>query len=167
MFLAPLPLSQNVYWRLQKKGDWNFSQSRYWWRETTQSVADLREAETPISLRNSTPCRPIGSPFVLFWHIHFWLTDSKIFLQAFFPKFACGAETFGQTRVLIAFWESSDNQFGRPKKRSTQFSKFFWKSAPPLEKFQDPRLNPRVAIWKNFATWNQNWCGVSHEGSTY
>ena len=28
------------------------------------------------------PCRPKGSPFVLFWDIHLWLSDLKIFLRA-------------------------------------------------------------------------------------
>ena len=28
------------------------------------------------------PCWPKGSHFVLFWDIHFWLTDHKIFLKA-------------------------------------------------------------------------------------
>ena len=33
-------------------------------------------------LKDSTTCRSKGSPFVLFWDIHFWLTDPKIFLKA-------------------------------------------------------------------------------------
>ena len=34
------------------------------------------------SLRDSTPCRPKGSPFDTFSEIHFWPTDPKIFLKA-------------------------------------------------------------------------------------
>ena len=33
-------------------------------------------------LRDSTPCGPKRSPFELFFDIHFWLTDPKIFLKA-------------------------------------------------------------------------------------
>ena len=178
MFLAPLPLSQNVYWRLQKKGDWNFSQSRYWWRETTQAVADWIEAEAPISLRNSTPCRPKGSPFVLFWDIHFWLTDLKIFLTAplapIHTNFQRERAPKKRESILIlrgggGFWKK--NQIiGRhnllvdtKKKVDTIFNIFFWKSAPPpreiprsapeltgshLEKFGD--MTPEL-------TWGQPW----------
>ena len=40
--------------------------------------------------------------------------------------------------VFIVVGESSENQFGRPKKRSRKFSKIFRKSAPPpLEKILD------------------------------
>ena len=35
-----------------------------------------------FSLRDSTPADPKGPPFVLFWDIHVWLTDLKIFLLA-------------------------------------------------------------------------------------
>ena len=41
-------------------------------------------------------------------------------------------------------WESSENQFGRPKKRSTKFEIFF-ENPPALEKILDPSL-PRVAV---------------------
>ena len=34
------------------------------------------------SLQGFDPCRPKGSPFVIFWDIHCWLTDSEFFLKA-------------------------------------------------------------------------------------
>ena len=36
----------------------------------------------PPPLRDSTPCRPKGSPFDTFSEIHFWPTDPKFFLKA-------------------------------------------------------------------------------------
>ena len=36
----------------------------------------------PPPLRDSTLCRPKGSPFDTFSEIHFWPTDPKIFLKA-------------------------------------------------------------------------------------
>ena len=53
---------------------------------------------------------------------------------------------FGQYRVFIVVWETSENQFGRPKKRksiwSTKFSNFFWKSAPFPRLWEIPRSAP-------------------------
>ena len=39
-------------------------------------------ADASPPLRDSTPRRPKGSPFVTFSEIHFWPTDPKIFLKA-------------------------------------------------------------------------------------
>ena len=36
-----------------------------------------------LLLRNLTPCRPKGSPFLLFWDIDFLVTDPKMFLKIF------------------------------------------------------------------------------------
>ena len=51
----------------------------------SQTGADLGggggEGGRPL-LRDSTPCRPKGSPFDTFSEIHFWPTDPKIFLKA-------------------------------------------------------------------------------------
>ena len=109
-------------------------------------------------LRNSTPCRPKGSPFVLFWDIHFWLTDPDIFLYYFwggsarrkkrnfwsknfknclkttflacFFKNLPEAQKFGQYRVFVLLWESSENQFVRLRKRSVfkKFSRRKWRN---------------------------------------
>ena len=46
---------------------------------------------------------------------------------------------FGQIRVFILFWESSENQIGRPKKGRQSFKKSFENPPPP------PRENPRSA----------------------
>ena len=104
------------------------------------------------------PADPKGPPFVLFWDIHFWLTDPKTFLKAplapsytnfegsarrkirktrnflveifqkapktsflacFFKSLLAAQKIRSNYRVFIVFWNSSENQFGRPKKRST------------------------------------------------
>ena len=39
-------------------------------------------SRTLFPLRDSTPCRPKGSPFGTFSEIHFWPTDPKFFLKA-------------------------------------------------------------------------------------
>ena len=44
-----------------------------------------------------------------------------------------------QNRVFLVLWESSENQFNRPKKRSTKLSIFF--ENLPFEKILDPPLN--------------------------
>ena len=44
--------------------------------------------------------------------------------------------------VFIMIWESSENQFGLPKKRSKKISNFFLKSGP-LDKFLDSHLLER------------------------
>ena len=49
----------------------------------------------------------------------------KISFLAFFQKFARGAQSLGQYRVFIVIDESSENQFGRPKKISRKISIFF------------------------------------------
>ena len=43
--------------------------------------------------------------------------------------------------ALSMIWDSSENQFGRPIKKSTKLSKFFLKIRPP----PPPRENPRSA----------------------
>ena len=46
------------------------------------SEADLGEeagADASSLLRDSTPYRPKGSPFVLFWDIHFWGRIQRFF----------------------------------------------------------------------------------------
>ena len=143
-----------------------------------QSGADLRGADA-LPLRDSTPCRPKGSPFDTFSATHFWPTDPKIFLKAplapiytnfegecaqkkkrdflskFFEKcpktaFLTSFSTiclrrrkFCQNRGKTVLWESSKNQFGRPKKKVVKFFEFFLKIRPhPLEKILDPPLIP-------------------------
>ena len=45
----------------------------------------------------------------------------------------------GQNRVFILVWESSENQFGRTKKKFDKiFKNCFKVRPPPLEKFLDP-----------------------------
>ena len=47
-------------------------------------------------------------------------------------------------------WESSKNQFGRPKKNGRQnFGKFFENPPPPLEKILDPALIRRIVTLVN------------------
>ena len=64
---------------------------------------------------------------------------------AYFQKIGCGAESLVKLGSLL--WESSENKFGRPKKRST---KFFRKYDPPPQRPpppipHQPRQLPRSA----------------------
>ena len=116
------------------------------------SSSGFRGGATPPSSGIRPPADPKG-PLVLFKDIHFWLTYLKIFLKApiytnfegermpkkrdflveifqeclkcLFSKISPRRRKFCQIRVFIVFWESADNQFGEPKKRSTKLSKFF------------------------------------------
>ena len=114
------------------------------------------------------PADPKGPPFDTFSEIHFWPTDPKIFLKAplapiytnfegerapkkrdFFVKifqklpkngfFDCFFKKVPSKTVL---WESSKNQFGRPKKKKkvVKILENFLKIRPPLEKILDPPL---------------------------
>ena len=134
-------------------------------------------ADFPLPLRDSTPCRPKGSPFDNFSEIHFWPTDPKIFLKASLApiytnfegerkiaksaqfaksakiaqnfaksaqnwlfwlfcqqKFAYGAENFAKIGAKQCFGRARKINLVDLKKRSSKFSKFFWKSAPPSRK---------------------------------
>ena len=63
----------------------------------------------------------------------------KRFLDRFFSIICLPCRKFGQNRVFLVIWESSDNQFGRPNKRSTKFSIYLSKIRPA------PREIPRTA----------------------
>ena len=51
-------------------------------RNVLTTGADLGGGGGRPPLRDSTPCRPKGSPFDTSSEIHFWPTDPKIFLKA-------------------------------------------------------------------------------------
>ena len=118
----------------------------------------------PPPLGDSTPCRPKGPPFDTFSEIHFWPTDPKIFLKfkgdcapkkmrffcqnfsksaqkrlflLVFSKICLRRTKFCKNRGKTVLWESSKNQFGRLKKKSSKFSNY----PPPLEKILDPPLD--------------------------
>ena len=63
---------------------------------------------------------------------------SPLFWPIFFHNFACGAEISAKTGSLFCFG-SSENQFGRPKKMSTNFE-IPPPPPPPPEKILDPPL---------------------------
>ena len=122
-------------------------------------------------LRDSTPCRPKGSPLWYYYEIHFWPTDPKIFLRAplaqiytnfegerapktrrkffkncpktvflnCFSKFCLRRRKFDQNIVFLMLEESSESQFGRPKKKVVKIFEIFLKIRP-LEKILDPPL---------------------------
>ena len=78
-----------------------------------------------------------------FWSKFFKQCLKTPFLACiFFQNFACG--TFfktGSFRVYIVLWESSENQFGRPKKKVDKIFEIFSKiRPPPLKKILDPLL---------------------------
>ena len=85
-------------------------------------MGDRGCGRTP-SFRDLIPCRPNGSPFELYWDIHFWLTDPKIFLMAplapIYTKFKRGA---------------------RVRKKVDKIWNFFEKPPPPFEKILDTTL---------------------------
>ena len=115
------------------------------------------------------PADPKVPPFDTFSEIHFWPTDPKIFqyiltlrgsarqkktrffLSKFFKKCPKTAfltvfskiclrrRKFCQNRGKTVLWESSKNQFGRPKKKVVKILEIFLKIPPP------PRENPRSA----------------------
>ena len=46
------------------------------------SSSAFREVAVGVGvLRDSTPCRPKWPPFVIFWDLHFWMTDLQSFLK--------------------------------------------------------------------------------------
>ena len=67
------------------------------------------------------------------------------FFSRFFKIFPAAHKILTKQSLLV-IWESSENHFGRPRKKgSTKFSKFFWKSFPSRE---NPRSAPADAINK-------------------
>ena len=67
------------------------------------------------------------------------------FFDLFFQKNCLRRRKFGQNRVFLLLWESSENQSVRPKKKVDQiFCKFAPPPPPPppLEKILDPPLDP-------------------------
>ena len=70
-------------------------------------------------------CQWTKSSFVLFWDIHFdWLRRRN----------------FGQSGVFVVLWESSENEFGRPKNKVDKILEILKIRPPPLEKILDPPL---------------------------
>ena len=70
-----------------------------------------------LSLRDSTPCRPKGSPLGTFSEIHFWPTDPKNFLQAplapIYTNFE-GERAQKNAVFLSAFSKSAQERFFLP-----------------------------------------------------
>ena len=64
------------------------------------------------------------------------------FFGLFFQNSACGAKNLAKIETKPWFGRARKINFVDLKKRSSKFSKFFWKSAPP-----PPRENPRSAPW--------------------
>ena len=52
-------------------------------------------------------------------------------IDLFFQKFACGAEHLAKHGVFLLLYESSENQFGRPKKKVIKIFENFLKIRPP------------------------------------
>ena len=60
-------------------------------------------------------------------------------------------KNFGQNRVFIKFWERSENQFDRPKKKVEKVFEIFFEKTPFLEKILDPPLSiHRYSVFKFF-----------------
>ena len=108
--------------------------------------------------------RPEDSPLCTIFRYPVLATDPKNFLKAgfeggilvqsfpksaqkrlfwpVFSKICLRRRKFGQNRDKTVLWQSSENQFGRPKKSSTNFSKVL-KICPPGE---NPRSAPDQSI---------------------
>ena len=67
------------------------------------------------------------------------------FFGLFFQNSACGAEILGIIGTKHCFGRARKIYLVDLKKRSTKFSKIFWKS--PLEKILDPPLPEALKIW--------------------
>ena len=121
-------------------------------------------------IRDSTPCRPNGSPLCTILRYPFLVTDLIIFpifttfergvraekTQFFgqnFPKMPQNAffylfffrilpapQKFGQNKAFVMLCESLENHFGRPKKKIDNIFEIFLKVRPLLEKILDPPL---------------------------
>ena len=64
----------------------------------------------------------------------------RLLWPVFFSKFCLRRIKLGQNRVFLMLWESSENQFGQPKKSRANFRKFL---KTPLEKTLYPSLHRR------------------------
>ena len=69
----------------------------------------------------------------------FQKVPKNCFFDCFFFKICLRRRKFSQNRGKTMLWESSKNQFGRPKKKVVKIFDFFLKIRPP------PRENPRSA----------------------
>ena len=63
----------------------------------------------------------------------------KVLFWPVFSYICLRCRYFGRNRDFVVHWESSKNLFGRPKRRSTEFSKIF--ENLPLEKILDTPPN--------------------------
>ena len=101
----------------------------------------------PLGIR--PPADPKGPSFGTFKKSSFGQPTLK------FSKFCLWRKKCGQNRDKTVLWESSKNQFDRPKKVD-KFSKFFENPPPPpLEKILDPPLlqctvHARICLRKYF-----------------
>ena len=78
--------------------------------------------------------------------------QKRLFLTVF-PKICLRRGNLSQNRGKTVLWESSKNQFSRPKKKGRQnFGKFFENPPPPLEKILDP---PMVWVLQKLALSSQ------------
>ena len=96
-----------------------------------------------LFLRDSTPCRPKGSPFDTFSEIHFWPTDPKVFLKApwapiytnyIFSNIFSGAVNLVNTWTKKCFGRARKINLVDLKKGCQNFGKFFENPPPPSRK---------------------------------
>ena len=66
----------------------------------------------------------------------------NVYFLPVFSKFCLRRRKSGRNSVFLVLWQSSENQFGRPKKKGRQNFRFFLKNPPPPP---PPRENPRSA----------------------
>ena len=79
--------------------------------------------------------------FESFFSQNFSKKAQKQFFECF-SKICLRRWKFSQNRGKTVLGESSKNQFGRPKKRSSKFLNYFFENPPPpLKKILDPPLS--------------------------
>ena len=131
---------------------WNCRRTVYWYT-VFKTVYFLRNpvlADQPKKFSKGAPSAPIYINFEGVASAEKTRFFGQNFLVNAFLDFFLKILPFGQNR---AQGELEINQFGRPKKMSATFSKFFWKirpPPPPLEKILDPPL-PLLATFFNYS----------------
>ena len=75
------------------------------------------------------------------------------FFWPFFSKICLRRRKFGQIWVFIVVSESSQNQFGRFKKKVDIFFKMFFKIRHPLKNFLVPRLYIFLVLYSFYSFW--------------
>ena len=125
-----------------------FSEIHFW---PTDPKMFLKAPMAPIYTNSEGERAPKKRDF--FVKIFQKVAKNWLFWQ-FFQKLACGAENFAKIGAKQCFGRAQKINLVDLKKRSSKFLKFFWKSAPPLEKILDPPLVLTMTTSFHRLSWN-------------